>query len=153
MIFLALVVVSFLIARLRLRTNGNALRDSAREGFGIAKGLSLAVLAAFALIGCGSSSPSMNETSVSGASTDVVVVMEGSSFKPKSITLHEGKETTVEVVNNDSVPHDFAIESLDLNTGTISPGKRVVRKVVPTKSTREFACTFHPGMKGRIEVV
>jgi uncharacterized membrane protein/plastocyanin len=117
------------------------------------KKLSLTLLAALALVGCSSTSASVNDASTTDVSADVVVVMEDASFQTESITLSEGDESTIEIVNKDSVPHDFAIESLDLNAGTIEPGESAVTTVVAIKTTHEFACTFHPGMKGHIEVV
>lgn len=112
-----------------------------------------AAFAFAALIACDSASAPVDETAKADVPADAVVVMEASSFTTKSLTLFEGKKTTIEIVNNDSIPHDFAIESLGVNSGTIGPGKRVQRTVVATKGAREFACTFHPEMKGRIEVV
>jgi plastocyanin len=56
------------------------------------------------------------------------------------------------VTNDDSVAHDFAIESLDLNTGTVSGGEVAnATFTVPDRGV-EFVCTFHPDMTGRIKV-
>jgi plastocyanin len=115
---------------------------------------SLAVLAALALVGCSSTSASLSDASTTADSGNrVVVVMEDASFKTEEITLPEGKGTTIEIVNNDSMPHDFAIEFLDLNAGTVEPRETVFTTVVAAKGTSEFVCTLHPGMKGRIRVV
>ncbi len=113
-----------------------------------AVGFAIAVLAA-----CGSDPAPGTGTPTGNVATDVVVVMEASSFKPASISLSAGKPTTIEIRNDDSVPHDFAIEALELKTGTIAPGKRVTRTVVASRTVHEFTCTFHPEMKGRIEVL
>jgi hypothetical protein len=67
--------------------------------------------------------------------------------KPPSlaeITLTAGEETTIEIVNNDSMPHDFAIESLDLNAGTVEPGETVVTTVVATKDTTSSCAPSTP---------
>jgi uncharacterized membrane protein/plastocyanin len=118
------------------------------------KRVSLAALAAVALVGCSSNSASLSDASTTaGAEERIVVVMEDASFKTEEITLTEGRKTTIEVVNNDSMPHDFAIDSLDLNSGTVEPGQTVVMPVVATRDASEFVCTFHSGMKGRINMV
>jgi plastocyanin len=120
-----------------------------RRGVRTAVGVAFA---AAAFIGCGSD-PAPVDDLKNGVSPDVLVVMEASAFTTPSLTLEEGKETAIEIVNKDSVPHDFVIGSLGVKTGTIAPGKRVTSTVVATKGTYQFVCTFHPQMKGRIEVV
>ncbi|MDQ3978354.1 MAG: cupredoxin domain-containing protein [Actinomycetota bacterium] len=119
-----------------------------RRWVGTVVGVALATL-----IGCGSASVPVDEMSTDGVSEHAVVVMEASAFSTSSLTLYAGKETAIEIVNNDSVPHDFVIRSLGVTTGTIAPGRRVLRTVAATKGTHQFVCTFHPGMKGRMEVV
>ena len=47
--------------------------------------------------------------------------------------------------------HDFAIESLDLNTGPIEEGEVATATFAASESGAEFVCTYHSDMTGRIE--
>ena len=71
---------------------------------------------------------------------------------PETLSLTAGDEVTVEVANDDSAAHDFAIESLDLNTGTVESGEVANATFMVPGEGVEFVCTFHPDMTGRIEV-
>lgn len=129
---------------------GISRKDLARMSL---RRLSVAIFAALALVACGPDSDPVNEAPSAGDSADIAVVIDDLTFETETITLHDDEEASIEIVNNDSVPHDFAIASAGLNTGTISPGESVMTTVEATESTREFVCTFHPEMRGRIEVV
>jgi plastocyanin len=77
--------------------------------------------------------------------------MKGMKFEPSTLRVKTGEEITVEVSNEDDTAHDFAIESLDLNTGTIEAGEVSTATLTVPKGGQEFVCTFHPEMKGRLE--
>jgi hypothetical protein len=48
--------------------------------------------------------------------------------------------------------HDFAIESLDLNTGPIEEDAVATATFTAPESGAEFVCTYHSDMTGRIEI-
>ena len=85
-----------------------------------------------------------------GAAAERIVIDDG-AFDPGVLELPAGEEVVIEVTNEDGAAHDFAIDDLNLNTGTIdSGGIATARFTVPEGSTK-FRCTFHDGMDGRIE--
>ena len=75
------------------------------------------------LTACAPSSESSGDVGKGSAPGEAVrVTIDDSVFAPDVLEAAPGEEMTVEVKNDDSIPHDFAIESMDLNTGTIEPG-------------------------------
>jgi plastocyanin len=78
--------------------------------------------------------------------------MTDSKFLPADLDLEAGGEVTVEVTNNDDMVHDFAIESLDLNTGPIEAGEGATATFTAPEGGAEFVCTYHSDMTGRIEI-
>jgi plastocyanin len=81
----------------------------------------------------------------------VEIVTVDSAFTPETLELNAGQKVTVEITNEDVVPHDFEIEVLDLSTGTIEAGEIATATFTVPEGTTEFACTYHSGMTGRIE--
>lgn len=115
--------------------------------------LAVAGVAVLGLVACNSSEPTGDVAR--GASSDgdaIQVAMDDGSFDPEILSLTAGDEVTVEVANDDSAAHDFAIESLDLNTGTVESGEVANATFTVPDEGVEFVCTFHPEMTGRIEV-
>jgi nitrite reductase (NO-forming) len=82
----------------------------------------------------------------------VEVVIADMAFEPDVLRLEPGHEVTVEVTNEDSMPHDFVVESLDVATGTIESGGVATATFTAPPGDIKFVCTIHPNMKGRIEV-
>ncbi|MGH2775677.1 MAG: cupredoxin domain-containing protein [Actinomycetota bacterium] len=120
-------------------------------------GVRWAAVTGVALLGlaaCSSSEPAGDVTR--GASSDgdaiQVAMVEDQAFDPGTLNLTAGEEVTVEVTNDDSTAHDFAIESLDLNTGTVEANEVATATFTVPDEGVEFVCTFHPDMTGRIEV-
>ena len=111
-----------------------------------------AALSAVLLAACASNSePSGQVAQRAGGRNAVEVVADDGAFTPKRLELKAGQEVTVDIVNEDDVPHDFAIEELDLNTGTIEPGDVASATFTLPEHPIDFACTFHSEMTGRIE--
>ena len=109
-------------------------------------------LSAVLLAACASNSePSGQVAQRLGGPDAVEVVAENSAFTPKRLELKAGQQVTVEVINNDDIAHDFAIEELDLNTGTIEPGDVASATFTVPEQAIQYACTFHSEMTGRIE--
>jgi plastocyanin len=112
----------------------------------------LVVIATFLLVACeGSSDPSGNVSAGPARGEAVDVTIEDAAFAPRTLELPAGAEVTVQVRNNDGTTHDFAIESMNLNTGTIDPdGVASATFTVPNRGVK-FVCTYHDGMTGRIQ--
>jgi plastocyanin len=132
-----------------IERGGGVLR---RTPLGI-RWFAMAGVAVLGLVACNSSEPTGDVAR--GASSDgdaIHVAMDDGSFDPETLRLAAGDEVTVEVTNDDSTAHDFAIESLDLNTGTVESGEVANATFTVPDEGVEFVCTFHPDMTGRIEI-
>ena len=111
-------------------------------------GLSVVLLAGCAPPG---SEPSGEVAKGPAGEGAVEIVTVNSAFTPETLELNAGQKVTVEITNEDVVPHDFEIEVLDLSTGTIEAGEIATATFTVPEGTTEFACTYHSGMTGRIE--
>ncbi len=109
-------------------------------------------LAAILLVSCAPSSEQEGNVG-RGAAPDAAtqIVMNDSSFDPDVLELPAGEEVTVQLTNEDGTVHDFEIEALGINTGTIEPGESAYATFVVPEQPVEFVCTLHPAMNGRIE--
>lgn len=114
----------------------------------------LVVGLALTIAACNSSQPQGNVTSgpASEEATTIRTVAE-ETFTPNTLQLPAGQEVTIEITNDDGEAHDFAIEALDINTGTIEPGGIATATFTVPTGTTPFVCTFHNGMGGAIEGV
>jgi len=98
-----------------------------------------------------SSNPSGNvDAGPAGGSAEQIVIVDD-SFEPSTLELPPGEDIVVELTNEDGKAHDFAIDSMSLNTGTIEPGEIATARFSVPEGTTRFRCTFHSGMEGRIE--
>ena len=133
-----------------------SILDKARVYRRMPVGTRLLAVGGIALLGltaCSSSEPAGNVgRGASSAADSIEVVAVDSSFDPGTLNLEAGEEVTVEVTNDDDMAHDFAIESLELNTGTIEAGEVANATFTVPDEGVEYVCTFHPEMTGRIEV-
>jgi plastocyanin len=80
---------------------------------------------------------------------------DGFYFKPTIVTGSSNQSITLEIKNEGTVPHNFSIESLNVNV-TINPGSsQEVQVTFPASGTTEFFCSFHrsQGMAGELQVV
>jgi plastocyanin len=76
------------------------------------------------------------------------VKIENMQFSPATISVKRGE--TVTWRNNDIVPHT-ATAAGRFDSGEIAPGKTFSKKMEKS-GDYDYICTYHPGMKGRIEV-
>jgi len=76
------------------------------------------------------------------------VKIEGMQFSPATVAVQHGD--TVTWRNNDLVPHT-ATAAGQFDSGNIAPGKAWSRKM-DRPGGYDYICSYHPGMKGRIEV-
>jgi hypothetical protein len=68
---------------------------------------------------CGSSEPSGDVARGPASGGAVEIIADDKANKPNTLELTSGETVTVEIRNEDDMPHDFAIEKFDLNTGTM----------------------------------
>jgi plastocyanin len=118
-------------------------------------GVRVLVVAGVALVGltaCNSSEPSGDVARGAAPADSIRIVAVDQSFAPGSLDLEAGVEVTVVVTNDDDMAHDFAIESLELNTGTIEAGEVANATFTVPDEGVEYVCTFHPDMTGRLKV-
>jgi len=79
---------------------------------------------------------------------------DGFYFNPTILTGSANQSITLEIKNEGTVPHNFSIESLNVNV-TIAPGSSQEIKVTfPASGTTEFFCSFHrsQGMAGELQI-
>jgi plastocyanin len=118
----------------------------------LALGLVATGAATILLSACSTGSEPMGDVSQGAAREDAVeIVIDDMAFGPDVLELEPGQEVTVEVSNEDSMPHDFVLQSLDVSTGTIEPGGVATATFTVPPSDTTFVCTIHPDMTGRIE--
>jgi len=113
--------------------------------------LFVALFVAVGLAACSDSEPAgdVAKGPASGEATSLTI--NGNKFEPSTLRVNADEEITIEVSNDDDTAHDFAVESLDLNTGTIEAGDVSTATLTVPEGGLEFVCTFHSDMKGRIE--
>jgi plastocyanin len=117
-------------------------------------GVGLALLVAgMAAVGaaCSPSSDTSGDVGNGPAAGRAVEVVAGDQFfEPDVLELRTGTEVTVEVTNTGDIPHDFSIEELDINTGTIEPGEVATATFTVPEGPIEFVCSYHSDMRGEI---
>ena len=107
-------------------------------------------VAALVFAACNTSDPLGNVSQGPATHDAVELTIEDGTFDAKELKLPVGEEVTVEITNRDGESHDFAIDALELNTGTIeSGGVATATFTVPQGSVR-FACSYHDDMRGSI---
>jgi plastocyanin len=84
------------------------------------------------------------------ASADNITVrISGMRFEPSTITVQPG--TTVTWIHEDGAPHTVTGENGALQSGTLTGGQRFSHTFEEGGSF-DYACNFHPMMKGRVVV-
>lgn len=78
-----------------------------------------------------------------------VVEIRGFEYHPASLEVAAGD--TVVWVNHDMVPHTATAADGGWDSGSIAAGESWER-VAAAEGGGEYACTFHPGMTGRLAV-
>jgi plastocyanin len=101
---------------------------------------------------CSNTSEPTGDVDKGPATADALkIIAEDTEFRPALLQAEVGQEVTVEVTNKDDTVHDFAVESLDLNTGTLDANQIATATFTMPGKAVEFVCTYHDGMTGRIE--
>lgn len=77
------------------------------------------------------------------------VEIKALQFAPTAVQVRAGD--SVWWINADLVPHNVTAGSGAWSSSTLAPGDSAL--IVMTESGREtYACTFHPGMEGVVDV-
>ena len=76
------------------------------------------------------------------------VKMEAIQFSPATLSVQRGE--TVSWRNNDVVPHTVTAAG-KFDSGNVAPGKTFSKKM-DRPGAYDYICSYHPGMKGRIDV-
>ncbi|GAB5601820.1 hypothetical protein FJNA_03440 [Thermus sp. FJN-A] len=79
-----------------------------------------------------------------------VIQIQGFAYHPSQCFVARG--ASVRFQNQDSVPHTATAENGSFNTGTLNPGQTSDPIALNQLGTHPYFCTFHPGMRGSIEV-
>jgi len=96
--------------------------------------------------------PPPNRVSLTLTGMNVRWVMNG--VENPRIELPQGSVVTIDIINDDNVPHQFAIDGLNIGPNRINPGESVTISFgVPTVRTFQYRCVIHPVvMDGEIVV-
>ena len=85
-------------------------------------------------------------TALAASTRDIKI--DGMQFSIATVSVNRGD--TVTWRNNDVVPHTVTAAG-QFDSGAIAPGKTFSKKM-DRPGAYDYVCTYHPGMKGRIEV-
>ncbi len=96
--------------------------------------------------------PLPNRVSLALTGTNVRWVMNGVD-NPR-IEIPQGSIVEIDIINDDNVPHHFAIDGLNIAGNRINPGEGVTISFgVPRAGTFQYRCVIHPVvMDGEIVV-
>ena len=115
-------------------------------------GLAAIIAGVFVIMGsCMRSKPSGDVGGGPAEGDAIDVLATDNRFHPSTIEAPAGRQVTVQIENTGDAAHEFRIEALDLNTGTIEGGTTAHATFVVPAGTTEFVCSYHSGMAGRIE--
>jgi plastocyanin len=124
------------------------MRKTARWTVALAAMAILTVVAASCSSDDGGDSGGSTETGSSGGLT---VTMKDIAFDPTSLTVTAGRDTTIELVNEDGVEHSFTLD--DDSVSQDVEGGESSSVTINVSETVGWHCAYHPDtMKGTIEV-
>jgi plastocyanin len=78
-----------------------------------------------------------------------VLEIRNSQFTPAEITVNVGD--TIKWINRDIVPHTATADDKSWDSKLIGSGEEW-ELVVKTNMSTSYFCTFHPGMKAKIQI-
>lgn len=122
--------------------------------------LAAVLLAPVVLAGCsasgGSTAAGQGTVTTSGtpeAQTATIGMEDALRFAPSTVLARPGK-VALTVVNRGQTPHNLVFSDQALGRlGTVAGAQTMVLNLTFTRAgTFAFACTFHPGMTGKVVV-
>ncbi len=113
----------------------------------------------FDLFGVGGAAPATPvplETKTPEAEQIVAITMgPGKVFKPSEVTIEAGSPATIVLENQDTIPHTFVIDELDIHE-SVDPGQLTTLTITPDPGTYTFYCELpghrEAGMEGTLTV-
>jgi plastocyanin len=115
--------------------------------------LALLVMAATAIVGCGSESTS--STVSSGTAKSLTVDAYDFRFEPTSLTVDPGQAVKVSIHNDGEAKHNFSLEEAKVNVDVAKGEAKDATFTAPSKpGDYTYFCEYHRdrGMKGAIHV-
>lgn len=96
------------------------------------------------------------EKSIQKSNDSILLVAQNNAFNQTNPTLHvnSNQPTKLIVLNKDFVKHDFISEELGINTAYLTTEQDFVTGIASNKTGNyTYYCSFHPEMKGVIEII
>jgi plastocyanin len=113
-----------------------------------------AVILFAAMAGCGGGSGDSIARSNQGNQDAATISLDAADnvFKPDQPRVPAGAKVTVNVENTGETSHTFTIRDLNVDTGTIAPGKSKTVTFTAPDETTQFICVPHEleGMTGEL---
>lgn len=99
-----------------------------------------------------------NSQQDSSQDTEISMQLDEYSFSPNTITIQEGDTITLRLSNIGNMEHDFVIDALDIDSGTLDPGDSTTITITGSQAgTFEFYCSIGShrafGMRGTLTVI
>lgn len=95
------------------------------------------------------------EKNIQKSNDSILLVAQNNAFNQTNPTLHvsSNQNTKLIVLNKDFVKHDFISEELGINTAYLTTEQDFVTGIASNKTGNyTYYCSFHPDMKGIIEI-
>lgn len=96
------------------------------------------------------------ERDIQKSNDSILLVAQNNAFNQTNPTLHvsANKPTKLVILNKDFVKHDFISDELGVNTAYLSTEQDFVTGIASNKTGNyTYYCSFHPEMRGIIEIV
>jgi len=97
-----------------------------------------------------------SENTVQKSNDTILLVAQNNAFNQTNPTLHvnANQPTKLIILNKDFVKHDFISDELGINTAYLSTEQDFVTGIASNKTGNyTYYCSFHPEMRGTIEIV
>ena len=96
------------------------------------------------------------EKNIQKSNDSILLVAQNNAFNQTNPTLHvsSNQPTKLIVLNKDFVKHDLISEELGINTAYLTTEQDFVTGIASNKTGNyTYYCSFHPEMKGVIEII
>lgn len=96
------------------------------------------------------------ERDIQKSNDSILLVAQNNAFNQTNPTLHvsANQPTKLVILNKDFVKHDFISDELGVNTAYLSTEQDFVTGIASNKTGNyTYYCSFHPEMRGIIEIV
>jgi plastocyanin len=88
-----------------------------------------------------------------GGDDELRLTASGTAWNPTSFDLTSGTSYSLEVTNQDGIPHNFTFEAVQADQNIEQGEDATITFTAPAAGSYEFLCAIHPSvMKGTITV-